>query len=112
MGRTTGKPKGEIVPQGATATPRQRIIDELERGAMTARDLSQALGLPEKEVAGHLEHVAKSLKPPRRLVMTPASCHHCGFAFPGRHRLSTPGRCPRCRHEGISPPLFRIEGGG
>ena len=81
---------------------------------MTARDLSQALGLSEKEIAGHLEHVEKSLKPPRRLAITPPSCHQCGYAFRdrARHRFSTPGRCPRCRHEGISPPLFRIEGGG
>jgi predicted Zn-ribbon and HTH transcriptional regulator len=110
MGCTAGEPKSEIIPPGATATPRQRIITELERDAMTARDLSQALGLSEKEVAGHLEHVQRSLKAPQRLIVTPAACHQCGFAFAGRRRLSTPGRCPRCRHEGISPPLFRIEG--
>ena len=103
--------RGEIIPPGATATPRRRIIAELERCAMTVRDLSQALQLPEKELIGHLEHVARSLRAPHRLVITPAACHKCGFAFPGRHRISTPGRCPRCRHEGISPPLFRIVAG-
>jgi predicted Zn-ribbon and HTH transcriptional regulator len=104
--------RGEVIPPGAIATPRRRIIEALERGAMTVRDLSQALQLSEKEIIGHLEHVARSLKAPFRLVITPAACHKCGFAFPGRRRLSTPGRCPRCRHEGISPPAFRIESSG
>jgi len=104
--------RAEVIPPGAIATPRRRIITELGRGAMTARDLSQSLGLSEKEVAGHLEHVQRSLKAPHRFIVTPAACHKCGFAFTGRRRLSTPGRCPRCRHEGISPPVFRIENSG
>jgi predicted Zn-ribbon and HTH transcriptional regulator len=111
MDRSVKEPKGETIPPGATVTPRQQIIAELEQGTMSVRDLSQALRFPEKEIVGHLEHVERSLKAPRRLIVTPAACHKCGFAFTGRHRLSTPGRCPRCRHEGISPPLFRIEGG-
>jgi predicted Zn-ribbon and HTH transcriptional regulator len=112
MGRVAGESKGEIIPPGATATPRQQIIAALERGTMTVRDLSQALRFSEKEIISHLEHVERSLKAPRRLIVTPAACHKCGFAFTGRHRLSTPGRCPRCRHEGISPPLFQIENSG
>jgi predicted Zn-ribbon and HTH transcriptional regulator len=112
MSRNDGEPKSEPTPPEATATPRQRIIAELERGPMTVRDLSQALHLPEKEIAGHLEHAARSLKAPHRLVITPAACHKCGFTFAHRHRISTPGRCPRCRHEGISPPVFRIAGSG
>jgi predicted Zn-ribbon and HTH transcriptional regulator len=104
--------KGEKIPPGATTTPRRQIIAELERGAMTVRDLSQALRLSDKEIVGHLEHVVRSLKAPHRLIVTPAACHKCGFAFADRHRVSTPGRCPRCRHEGISPPLFRVEGSG
>jgi predicted Zn-ribbon and HTH transcriptional regulator len=112
MDRSAREPKGEKIPPGATATPRRRIIGELEREAMTVRDLSQALRLSEKEIIGHLEHVERSLKAPHRLIVTPAACHKCGFVFTGRHRISTPGRCPRCRHEGISPPRFRVEGSG
>ncbi len=81
---------------------------ELERTFLTARDLSQSVRISEKEVAGHLEHVAQSLKPPKRLLTDPAVCHGCGFVFSDRRRFSNPGRCPRCRHEGIRPPAFRI----
>jgi transcriptional regulator len=112
MGRAAGEPKGGSIPPGVAATPRRRIVAELERDAMTVQDLSQALRLSEKEIIGHLEHVQRSLKAPHRLIVTPAACHKCGFTFAGRRRVSTPGRCPRCRHEGISPPAFRIEGGG
>ncbi|MCI0527924.1 MAG: hypothetical protein L0Y56_10855 [Nitrospira sp.] len=92
-------------------TQRQRIIVELEKAPMTARDLSKAIRISEKEVIAHMEHVAKSLQPPKRLVIEPSVCNKCGFVFSERRRFSSPSRCPECRHEGISPPVFRIEGG-
>ena len=39
----------------------------------------------------------------------PAECLACGFAFRKRDRLTTPGRCPRCRAERIRPAEFWIE---
>lgn len=90
-------------------TLRRRIVEELSRNPMTARDLSRAVHIPEKEVRSHLEHVEKSLRPARRIVIDPPVCHQCDYSFKSRRRYSCPGRCPRCRHEGISPPIFRIE---
>ena len=93
-------------------TLRQRIMAELEkaseRASMTARDLSKAIRISEKEVIAHMEHVAKSLKPPKRLIIEPSICNKCGFAFSNRRRFSSPSRCPHCRHEGINPPAFKI----
>jgi transcriptional regulator len=89
-------------------TLRQRIMAELEKGSLTVRDLSKAIRISEKEVIAHMEHVAKSLKPPRRLIIEPSVCNKCGFVFYDRRRFSSPSRCPGCRHEGISPPAFRI----
>ncbi len=83
-------------------------MEELEQGAMTARDLSKAIRISEKEVIAHLEHVAKSVHLPKRLEIEPPVCNKCGFVFSERRRFSIPGRCPECRHEGISPPVFRI----
>ncbi len=91
-------------------TIRQRIMAELEKGPMTARDLSKAIRISEKEAIGHMEHVAKSIQPPKRLVIEPPICNKCGFVFSHRQRFSSPSRCPECRHEGISPPVFKIEG--
>jgi hypothetical protein len=92
-------------------TPRQRIMAELEIGPMTARNLSKAIRISEKEVIAHMEHVAKSVQPPKRLVIEPPVCNKCGFVFSHRQRFSSPSRCPECRHEGITQPVFRIAGG-
>ncbi|HLG22661.1 MAG TPA: hypothetical protein VI382_07575 [Candidatus Manganitrophaceae bacterium] len=106
---TPQEPHGPSEPAEAFATFRKRIISELEKGAMTARDLSKSLRASEKEIIAHLEHVEKSLQPPKRLIIEPPICNKCGFAFSERRRFSTPSRCPRCRHEGIHPPAFKIE---
>jgi predicted Zn-ribbon and HTH transcriptional regulator len=75
------------------------------------RDLSQQVGVPEKQVAAHLEHLAKSLRAiQQRLETEPATCLGCGFAFRKRDKFSAPSRCPRCRSERIAPPRFRIAG--
>jgi transcriptional regulator len=89
-------------------TLRQLIMAELEKNLMTVRELSKAIRISEKEVIAHLEHVARSIKPHKRLMIEPPTCNKCGFVFADRHRFSTPSRCPKCRHEGIHPPAFKI----
>lgn len=103
----------ELLPRGrpASETLRRQIMAELENRMMTARDLSKALRATEKEIIGHLAHVAKSIRPPKRLIIEPSFCNKCQFTFSDRRKFSSPSRCPRCRHEGISPPAFRIENG-
>jgi predicted Zn-ribbon and HTH transcriptional regulator len=97
------KERGETVRETL-----RRILRE--GGPATARDLSQAAGIREKDVAAHLEHLARSLAHRgERLVVEPASCLACGFAFGGRTRLTRPGACPRCRSTRIDPPAFRVE---
>lgn len=99
-----GPPKDSV----REMTIRQLITEELEKGPMTSRDLSKAIRISEKEVTAHMEHVAKSLRSPKRLILEPPVCNKCGFVFSERRRFTSPSRCPRCRHEGISPPAFRI----
>lgn len=71
-------------------TPRQRIIAELGKYPMTVRDLSKSFRVSEKEVISHMGHVAKSIHPPKRLVIEPSSCNKCGFVFSDRRRFSSP----------------------
>ena len=42
-------------------TIRQHIADLLATRAMSARDLSRSLGIREKEVVPHLEHLVKKI---------------------------------------------------
>jgi hypothetical protein len=101
-------------PAGATgerrATVRQLLHDLLAEGPATARDLSARAGIPEHDVAGHLEHLDRSL-PHRgeRLVIEPPACLDCGFVFTERHRFTRPSGCPECRGRHVSLPRFRVE---
>ena len=104
------KPKDPPVPQVVHDTVRREILSILEDGPRSAKELSAEVGISEKEVAGHLEHLKKTLsKSTRGLVVTPAECKKCGFLFAKRERLNKPGRCPVCRGESIHEPLFSVE---
>ena len=107
---TRDRDGGTPEPAARRATVREALREALRRGPATARDLSAEVGVREKDVADHLAHLARSL-PHRgeRLVVQPASCIACGFAFRSRERLARPGACPACRSTRIDPPLFRVE---
>ena len=79
-------------------TLRQRI-DRPAAGAGGRRpELSQALGVTEKEVYAHLGHIQRSaVAAGAEFVVTPSECLACGYVFADRRRLTRPGRCPRCR---------------
>lgn len=90
-------------------TVRQQIIARLGEHAMGARELSQALGISEKEVYRHLVHVSRSLKTAgRKLVIRPFGCRSCGYRFRERKRFSPAGRCPRCRSSHLERPVYAI----
>lgn len=104
------KPKEPVTPPETHDTVRKELIAELLQGPNSARDLSAAVRLPEREVYDHLNHIRKSIAPSgRHLVVTPAECKKCGFVFAKRDKLKRPGKCPVCKGESIREPLFSIE---
>jgi predicted Zn-ribbon and HTH transcriptional regulator len=93
-----------------TQTIRQEIISHLERGPMTVRDLSQTVGVMEKDVFHHLEFIEKTIRSRRkRIRMAPYHCLDCGFEFKNRKKFKRPGKCPECRDGRIAPAVFWIE---
>jgi transcriptional regulator len=97
-------------PAARGETLRETLRRVLAEGPATARDLSAAAGIREKDVAEHLAHLARSLAHRgERLAVEPAACLACGFRFAERARLTRPGACPSCRSTRIDPPVFRIE---
>jgi predicted Zn-ribbon and HTH transcriptional regulator len=93
-------------------TVRRQIRALLEEGPHSAKEISFAIRIPEKDVENHLEHLRKSLHAEGlRLTQVPAECRGCGFVFRKRDRLKSPGRCPVCKGESVSDPSFRVEGG-
>lgn len=105
------KPRKPAVPRERGETARREIASVLEGRVLSAKEISAQVGLSEKEVYGHLEHIQKTLnKGDCHLVVTPAECIKCGFVFRKRERLKKPGRCPVCRSELIQQPLFTVRG--
>ena len=95
-----------------SGTVRENIRLALLEGEASARDLSERIGIAERDVADHLEHLERSLAHRgERLVIEPPQCLGCGFAFTRRHRFTRPSGCPECRGRRITYPKFRIERG-
>jgi len=90
-------------------TIRRQMIFRLTREEMNARELSQAIGIKEKEIFEHLPHIARSVKAlKKKLAIRPARCLTCGYVFKDRRRFTPPGRCPRCKKERIESPAYRV----
>ena len=86
------------------------MMELLTEAEHSAKDLSQRLGIREKEVYDHLVHIKHSAAAQKkRLIVTPAQCLGCGYLFESRNRFTSPGRCPRCKEEHITDPKYRIE---
>ncbi|MDY7032301.1 MAG: transcriptional regulator [Thermodesulfobacteriota bacterium] len=92
-----------------TRTIRQNIIDLLIDEELNARDLSQAIGIPEKDVYEHLSHIERSVEAQgKRLIILPFRCLVCGFIFEKRKRFTRPGRCPSCKKGHLQRPTYRV----
>jgi predicted Zn-ribbon and HTH transcriptional regulator len=96
-------------PAERRVTVREALRQVLTEGPRTARELSARVGVSERDVAGHLEHLARSLKQRGdRFEVEQASCLDCGFVFKDRSRFTRPSRCPRCKSQQLSTPRFAI----
>jgi len=103
------RPKGPYIPADRKETIRHGMTAALKGGALSAKDLSGALRVSEKEIYDHLNHIQKSVHESGGiLAVTPAECRKCGFVFTKREKLKKPGRCPICKNESIEEPLFEI----
>ena len=98
-----------MTPKAIKQTVRQRIISLLSEEDYSSRELSQAVGIPEKDVYSHLTHVARTLDSQKKeLVMIDCRCLECDYLFKTRKRYTRPGRCPQCRGERIREPRFLV----
>jgi transcriptional regulator len=93
--------------QSEMPTRRERIIELLELGKYTPKDLARLLEVKVVEVLDDLEHVRKSIG--KKLEIVSAFCSACEYTFEDRKRLNTPSRCPKCRAERVSGPWLTIE---
>lgn len=93
----------------ASQTIRKQMISLLCDEELTALDISQLVHIPEKDVAGHLFHINRSLGAKgKKLKIEPYSCMSCGYQFKKRDRFDRPGRCPQCKGGHIRLASYRI----
>jgi len=89
-------------------TIRQEISELLTEKRLTAREISQALRIMERDVIKHLEHIQRYVSRKGRLHIEPSICRRCGYIFKDRKRFRGPSRCPICKGEAITEPRFWI----
>jgi len=90
-------------------TIRQQIIALLSKKEMGARELSQALGIREKEVYEHLSHIARSAAAQgKKLIIQPFRCLGCGYVFEDRRRFTRPSRCPQCKRSRVQEATYLV----
>jgi predicted Zn-ribbon and HTH transcriptional regulator len=96
-------------PEARAVTIRSALRAVLLAGPLTAREVSARVGIGEKEVAEHLEHLARSLRHSADcLLVEPARCLACGFVFKERTRLRRPSKCPACKSQRLRPSRFQV----
>jgi len=100
-------PKEPFISTARSETIRKAIIAIIERDAYSAKEISAEIGIREKEVYEHLEHVRKSMGNP--FIVIPSKCKKCNFIFEKRAKLKKPGKCPVCHNQSIEAPLFKIQ---
>jgi hypothetical protein len=95
--------------EGPERTTRQRIADFLRQESADASTLAAEFGITTPSALSHVEHIAQSLAgTDEELLVAPPECQDCGFdEFDDL--TNRPSRCPECKSENVSDPVFRIE---
>jgi predicted Zn-ribbon and HTH transcriptional regulator len=93
----------------ARRTTRERMADRLREEALPPGGLAREFDVRAEDVLDHVEHIAESLDgTEERLLVAPPECRACGFD--GFDDLANrPSRCPDCKSEDVTEPVFRIE---
>ena len=91
-------------------TRRKEMIALLEQQKMTARQLAERFEVEVPDILEDLKHIAQTIKAThKKLKEQWAVCNICGFVFKEREKFSRPSKCPKCRSEGTTEPVFWVE---
>ena len=94
--------------EGSERTTRQRIAAFLRESPAEASRIAAEFDLTTATALSHVDHIAESLAgTDERLLVSPPECRNCGFdGFDDL--INRPSRCPECKHEGVSDPVFTV----
>lgn len=86
-------------------TLRQEIADFITGSPSTAKDISKAIGIQEKDAYYQLEQISKKYGKALKVILP--ECRKCGFVF--SKKFGKPGKCPECKETWISEPEYYIK---
>jgi hypothetical protein len=91
-------------------TRRKEIIEVLEKEKLTVKQLADLFQVEVRFILEDLRHISQSLKPMHKKIeqLFPV-CNSCGFVFRSRKKFSRPSKCPKCRSEDITEPVYWIK---
>jgi predicted Zn-ribbon and HTH transcriptional regulator len=93
----------------ASRTTRERIVDRLRETALPPGTLAREFEIQTTTALEHVQHIARSLNGTgEQLLVAPPECNECGFTD-FDDLVNRPSRCPDCKSEGVSEPVFRVE---
>ena len=94
--------------QGAERTTRQRIASFLRERPAEAGQIATEFEITTATALSHVEHISKSLDgTDEQLLAAPPECRDCGFdGFDSL--INRPSRCPTCKSESVSEPVFTV----
>jgi len=81
----------------------------LESGEWSLTDLKHRFHCSYPEVIEDIEHIKRTIKQTKRMIMIPAKCGLCDFVFKERSKVKPPTKCPECKREKIEEPKFVIK---
>lgn len=77
---------------------------------MTINQLANHFGVIIPEIVEDMVHIKETAKAKnKKFIINPAVCNHCGFSFKDRNKLKKPSKCPKCKSEDISEPVFAVQ---
>ncbi|MFW6376840.1 MAG: transcriptional regulator [archaeon] len=93
----------------AEATTRERMAERLREEPRSVSALADEFDVTTSAALEHVRHVAQSVDSgDEQFLVAPPECRDCGFdGFDDP--LNRPSRCPECKSEVVSEPVFRIE---
>jgi len=86
-------------------TVRQEISGFIKEAPATARDISKAVGITEKDAYYHLEQISKKFGKDLKVILP--ECRKCGFTF--SKKFGKPSKCPECNETWITEPEYYIK---
>ena len=88
-------------PPSRTSRDRDRVVEVLKEGLVSARVLAQRTHLPEAKILEHLRAIPG-------VEAARASCRRCGATLDHGDPLAAPSRCSECHSDQVDPPRFRV----